>query len=131
MDAQNFIFKSCAWDIWIWVCRRRNLVAYEKDMKVEIRRSTRADKKYMAVFPNERKVHFGARGYEDYTIHKDPQRKSSYIARHVPTEDWTKSGLYTAGFWSKHMLWNEPTLQKSASDLTSRYGLSVHLINVG
>ena len=100
-------------------------------MKVEVRKSTRADKKLMAVFSDGRKVHFGARGYEDYTTHKDPQRKSNYIARHRPTEDWTKTGLYTAGFWSKHLLWNEPTLQKSASDLARRFGLLYSLINVG
>ena len=98
-------------------------------MQVEVRQSSRADKKYMAVFPDGRTVHFGARGYDDYTTHKDRQRKSNYIARHRPNEDWTKSGLYSAGFWSKHLLWNEPTLQKSASDLGRRFGLSIRLIN--
>ena len=100
-------------------------------MKVDIRTSTRADKKYMAVFPDGRKVHFGAKGYEDYTTHKDPQRKSNYIARHRPTEDWTKTGLYTAGFWSRYLLWNEPTLQNSGADTARRFGLSIRLINVG
>ena len=43
--------------------------------------STRADKKWMAECDGK-KVHFGARGYEDYTMHKDPERRRRYIARH-------------------------------------------------
>ena len=44
------------------------------------------------------KVHFGAQGYSDYTKHKDPERKRRYITRHQKSENWTKSGVLTAGF---------------------------------
>lgn len=53
-----------------------------------------------------KKIHFGAKGYSDYTIHKDPKRKASYIARHKPTENWNDPS--SAGFWSRWILWNEP-----------------------
>lgn len=45
-------------------------------------------------------VHFGAKGYEDYTTHKNPTRKLNYIVRHYPggsDEDW--DDINTAGFW--------------------------------
>ena len=41
-----------------------------------IKNSTRKDKKYMLVTPDNKKIHFGAGGgYSDYTIHKDDKRK--------------------------------------------------------
>jgi hypothetical protein len=36
-------------------------------------------------------------------------------------EDWTKSGVKTAGFYSRNILWNKPTLQASVNDLNSKY----------
>ena len=99
-------------------------------MKVEIRRSTRGDKKYMAILP-KRTIHFGGNGYTDFTHHGDTNKKYAYMSRHQANEDWTKSGINTAGFWAKHILWNEPSLQESARDVSRRFGLSVQVINVG
>ena len=77
---------------------------------------------------NEKTVHFGARGYEDYTTHKDEKRKASYLARHRTKEDWTLSGVDTAGFWARHLLWNEPSLTASVADINKRFkSLSVKM----
>lgn len=75
---------------------------------MKVYKSTRKDKKYMITY-NNKKIHFGAKGYSDYTIHKDPKRKERYLARHKKNENWTKSGANTAGFWSRWILWNDPT----------------------
>ena len=40
-----------------------------------IKTSSRKDKKYMLVTPEGKKIHFGAKGMSDYTIHKDDKRK--------------------------------------------------------
>jgi hypothetical protein len=88
---------------------------------------TKADKapyKYTAVVRNNatgryNTVHFGNRNYEDYTMHKDETRKSSYIARHKPRENWSASGANTAGYWSKNLLWNKKTIRASLSDIKS------------
>ena len=80
----------------------------------------------MAILPN-RTIHFGAKGYEDFTTHKDSKRKTNYIARHT-NEDWTKNGIETAGFWSKHLLWNKQTLRESATDASRRFGLTIVLM---
>ena len=66
-------------------------------------------------------VHFGASGYQDYTTHGDEQRKASYLARHRTTENWTLSGINTAGFWARHLLWNEPSLSASVADDNRRF----------
>jgi hypothetical protein len=92
-------------------------------MTYYIYRSTNASKKYSAVTEGKRKVDFGASGYEDYTIHKDAERKRRYILRHKARENWDNPE--TAGFWSRWLLWNLPTLHESAQDIERRYGLEV------
>jgi len=39
-----------------------------------IKNSSRKDKKYMLVTPENKKIHFGS-NMENYTIHKDDKRK--------------------------------------------------------
>ena len=100
-------------------------------MRVEIRRSTRAEKKYMVMIPFRgdappRIIHFGGKGYDDFTTHQDPSRKAKYVARHT-NEDWTEKGIFTAGFWAKHLLWNKPSLRASAADISTKFGLTVNL----
>ena len=85
-------------------------------MDVIITKSTNKNEKYDVVVDGK-KISFGATGYSDYTIHKDPERKDRYIARHNKNEDWNKSGVKTAGYWSKHLLWNKDTLTKSIDDI--------------
>ena len=54
-----------------------------------------------------RATKFGARGYEDYTIHKDKKRRERYRIRHqkdLLTKDPTR-----AGFLSYYILWGRYT----------------------
>ena len=90
---------------------------------VKLRRSTRSDKKFMVKMQGCRIIHFGAFGYSDFSIHKDEARKKRYIARHKKRENWTKSGLCSAGFWAKHLLWNKPTIESSKRDISRRFGV--------
>lgn len=74
--------------------------------------------KYKAFFVQEhRTVRFGAQGYSDYTIHKDPERMRRYVQRHQRKENWTYSGRFKPGFWSRWLLWSVPQL-KNAIRLT-------------
>jgi hypothetical protein len=50
--------------------------------KIKISPSTRKNKKFMAVDSCKRTVHFGAKNYSDFTIHKDKERRARYFARH-------------------------------------------------
>lgn len=88
-------------------------------MEVTIKPSKRKDKKYDAVIDGKKTVSFGAKGYSDYTKHKDPERKRRYEQRHKKTEDWNDPT--TAGFYAKHILWNKPTLRGSVSDVNKRF----------
>ena len=90
-------------------------------MEVVITPSKNKNKKFDAVIDGKKTVSFGASGYSDYTKHKDNDRKNKYIDRHKSNEDWTKSGIRTAGFYSKHVLWNKPTIEASVNDLNKKY----------
>jgi hypothetical protein len=83
--------------------------------------------KYVATLSDkEGKIHsikFGAKGYSDYTIHKDSERKKRYIIRHKKKEDWTSSGILTPGFWSRWILWNKPGYRESIDNTKSKFNL--------
>ena len=66
-------------------------------------------------------VHFGDNRYQDYTQHKDSKRKENYISRHAKNEDWSKSNIASAGFMSRHILWEKDTINKSIQNLNSKY----------
>jgi len=70
-------------------------------------------------------IHFGSKGMSDYTINKDPERKHLYINRHKTRENWSKSGIKTAGFWSRWLLWNKPTLDESIKDIEKRFNVKI------
>jgi hypothetical protein len=97
--------------------------------RVEVSKSDRAGKKYkiVLVYDDEgtKTIHIGSAEHSDYTEHKDPERKSRYIARHKAREDWTKSGIATAGYWAKHLLWNQPSLSASIKDIGTRHNLKI------
>ena len=90
-------------------------------MEVVITKSKKPDKKCDALVNGTKTVSFGEKGASDFTKHKDKDRKEAYIARHKAREDWNKSGATTAGFWSRHILWNKPTLKESIDDINKRF----------
>ena len=97
--------------------------------EIYLSRSTRSDKKYM-VKVDGKTIHFGAKGYENYggvgkERHTDEERKKRYITRHKERENWTKSGIATAGFWSRWLLWNKPTLQQNIKDIQQRFNVKI------
>ena len=90
-------------------------------MIVEISKSSKPKYKYDARIDGTKTVSFGDSKYQDFTTHKDNERKQRYLDRHRKNEKWGKDGVDTAGFMSKKMLWNKPTLQASIADLNNRY----------
>lgn len=93
-------------------------------MKVEFisLKKSKAPYKYVVrlrIDDKDKSVRFGRVPYSDFTKHKDPERKKRYLARHKANENWTRSGVNTAGFWSRWILWNLPTV-KGSLDYTLR-----------
>ena len=86
-------------------------------MQVVIQPTKSKNKKLEAVIDGKKTVPFGQKKASDFTLHKDPERKARYINRHEKREDWTKSGINTAGCSSKHVFLNKDTIQQSVNDL--------------
>ena len=94
-------------------------------MSYQLLKSTRPSKKYSIRSPVGKAIHFGANGSEDYTTHKDTARKQNYINRHAKREDWTETGLQTAGFWSRWLLWNKPSIKESVEDIEKTFSIKI------
>lgn len=89
-----------------------------------LEKSKVSTKKFAAIIGNKT-VNFGAKGYSDYTIHKDEERMHRYENRHKKRENWKKSGITTAGFWSKWILWNKPSFNASIKDTERRFNIKI------
>jgi len=89
---------------------------------LEVKKSTRKDKKYMAVFDDGTSTHFGSAGMDDYTITKDKEQRERYRTRHkkdLETKDPTR-----AGYLSYYLLWGDSTsLKQNIKDYKKRFNL--------
>ena len=94
-------------------------------MIIILKKSPNIKKKFRVVFADGKYVDFGAKGYSDYTIHKDPKRMKRYLQRHRSRENWTKSGIDTAGFWSRWLLWSEPSLPKAKTFMEKKFQIKI------
>ena len=91
--------------------------------------SDKPEKKCFILTSSGRKIYFGQAGYNDYIIYnrdegkvKADKMKRAYIARHSKMgENCGKSGIDTARWWSRWLLWNLPTIQASYNDITKRF----------
>ena len=77
--------------------------------------------KHYIITNSGKTIKFGATGYSDFTIHKDEAKKQRYINRHKNNENWSKSGIDTAEFWSRWLLWNLPTIKASYEDIRRKF----------
>lgn len=91
-----------------------------------LKKSTHPEKKYeVKLIGNsgrEITIHFGAAGMKDYILYSPAEReqhKLSYLTRHKATEDWNNPE--TAGFWSRWILWNLPTVTASLQYVKKRF----------
>ena len=95
-------------------------------MQIEIKRSHLPNKKYDPVINGKKTIPFGQKGASDYTIHKDEARKQRYLERHKTAENW--SNPKTAGFYSRWLTWEKPTLKQAAANLSRKFkGLQLKL----
>ncbi len=96
-------------------------------MKATLKKSRNIKYKFTAIFMldggKKKKVNFGAKGYKDFTTHKDVERKRRYLLRHKKKEDWTDP--LTAGALSRFLLWNKTTIEASIKDYKKRFGITI------
>lgn len=89
--------------------------------------SDKKNKKLVVVTPTGKKIYFGAKGYDDFTTHKDPERRERYLLRHQAREN--SDDPQTAAFWATHILWNKKTIAASIRDTASRFKLNIKYVH--
>lgn len=121
-------------------------------LHITLIKSPNPKKKFRVIFPDNKTLDFGAAGYSDYTVHKNPFRMRAYVVRHggvVPKrvreetnprvvhrellrvdksmkETWTLSGVRTAGFWSRWLLWSSPSFHVAKDLLRKKFNIIVN-----
>ena len=97
-----------------------------KPIKVVIKKSTKPEKKLMAVFSLDngrtKTTHFGQADAPDYTKTKNKEQRSRYISRHRKNENWNSP--MTAGALSRWILWDLPTRTASIQAYKKRFKLA-------
>jgi hypothetical protein len=69
---------------------------------VDLYLSTAKHKKYMVFNEEGKKVHFGSMLHEDYTKHKDKQRRDQFRNRN---RKWKDADKFTPAHLSYYLLW--------------------------
>lgn len=73
---------------------------YGKDVKLYV--STRKDKKFMVLNPEGKRVHFGQRGFSDWHLHKDTERRDKFRTRNAR---WANAPKWTPAHLAYYVLW--------------------------
>ena len=92
-------------------------------IKLQISESENPKKKYKAIFTKDdgktKTIHFGAKGYEDYTQHHDKNRRVLYRKRR---EKDLKGDPMRAGYLSYYILWgNSINMQSNIRSFKNKY----------
>lgn len=92
--------------------------------KLQILKSDNPKKKYKAIFTKDdgktKTVHFGSSMHQDYTQHKNLERRRLYRQRH---EKDLKGDATRAGYLSYYILWGDSTsLQTNLKAFKIKFG---------
>ena len=70
---------------------------------VDVEPSRLATKKWTAIYDNGQRVHFGAKGYTDYTLGASDNKRQNYWNRHA--KDLKVDNPVSPAFLSLYVLW--------------------------
>ena len=91
-------------------------------MKVE--KSNRKNKRFVAIFDDGDKVHFGFKGGQTYLDHKDKEKRKNYRARHEVNEKKFYNDPKRPATLSRFLLWGEATnLNQAIKDYENKFNV--------
>ena len=89
-------------------------------MKVE--KSNRKNKRYVAIFNDGERIHFGFKGGSTYLDHKDKTKRKNYIARHEALEKKFYNDPRRPATLSRFILWGDATnLNQAIKDYEKKF----------
>ena len=83
----------------------KNWLKYKGSDDAEIYLSERKDKKFCVVAPDGKTVHFGQKGYDDFTKHQNQQRRENYLNRATNIRGNWRNNKYSANNLAINLLW--------------------------
>ena len=84
-------------------------------MLLEVVKSNRKNKRYMAIFSNGKKSHFRLDTGSTYIDHHDIIKRFNYLKRHGVNEEWDDP--YKASTLSAYLLWgNHKSLKENIKE---------------
>ena len=94
--------------------------------KLQILKSDNPKKKYKAIFTKDdgktKTIHFGSSMHQDFTQHKNLERRRLYRQRH---EKDLKGDPMSAGYLSYYVLWGDSTsLQTNIKAFKNKFGFT-------
>lgn len=96
--------------------------------KMILTKATAKNKKYKATFirsdKSKKSVSFGDNRYEDYTMHKDKERKKAYQNRHKKDKI---NDPQTAGALSYYILWSQPDFMEGLREYVNKFNINVYV----
>ncbi len=91
-------------------------------MKVE--KSDRKNKRFVAIFNNGKRIHFGFKGGKTYLDHKDKEKRKNYRARHDVLEKKFYTDPKRPATLSRFILWGEATnLNQAIKDYEKKFNV--------
>lgn len=91
-------------------------------MKVE--KSNRKNKRYVAIFNDGNRIHFGFKGGSTYLDHKDKTKRKNYIARHEVLEKKFYNDPKRPATLSRFILWGDATnLNQAIKDYEKKFNV--------
>ena len=63
-------------------------------------------KKYAIITPRGKIINFGSIDYEDFTKHKDKQRRDNYLKRSAGIRSNWRNSKYSVNMLNRKILWN-------------------------
>lgn len=98
-------------------------------MEAYIYSSDRKDKRYTVFLFNRHEdymiasIDFGSKNGDTFIDHRNNKKRENYIARHSKlNENWDDPK--TAGFWSRWLLWEKPTLKEAKENITKKFKIN-------
>lgn len=91
-------------------------------MKIES--SVRKGKRYVAIFKDGKRIHFGQMLGQTYIDHGEESKRAAYIARHSGSgrENWEDP--YSPGALSRWLLWGDsPSLEENIRAFRKRFNV--------
>ena len=86
-------------------------------MKISV--SNLPTKRFVAIFNNGTRVHFGQPGGFTYADGASEQTRLAYIARHKVGENWNDP--YTAGALSRFILWEHRSIKTAVQEFNKKF----------